>query len=30
LSSSTPANLRDRVRAVVHLLLCSPDFVIQR
>jgi hypothetical protein len=26
----TPAQLRDRVRAVVHLLLCSPDFVIQR
>jgi hypothetical protein len=26
----TPGQLRDRVRAVVHLLLCSPDFVIQR
>jgi hypothetical protein len=22
--------MRDRVRAVVHLLLCSPDFTIQK
>jgi hypothetical protein len=26
----TPAQMRDRVRAVLHLILCSPDFVIQR
>jgi hypothetical protein len=26
----TPSQMRDRVRAVLHLILCSPDFVIQR
>ncbi len=26
----TPAQMRDRVRAVVHLILCSPEFAIQR
>jgi len=26
----TPGQMRDRVRAVVHLILCSPDFIIQR
>jgi hypothetical protein len=26
----TPIQIRDRVRAVAHLILCSPDFVIQR
>ncbi len=30
LSSSTQANLRDRVRSVLHYVLTSPDFVIQR
>jgi hypothetical protein len=25
-----PAEMRDRVRAVVHLILTSPDFTIQR
>jgi hypothetical protein len=29
-TTPTPGQLRDRVRAVVHLLLCSPDFIIQR
>jgi hypothetical protein len=26
----TPTQIRDRVRAVVHLLICSPDFTIQK
>lgn len=26
----TPTQMRDRVRAVVHLILCSPDFTIQK
>jgi hypothetical protein len=30
IGATTPALLRDRTRAVAHLLLCSPDFVIQR
>jgi hypothetical protein len=29
-SPPTPAQMRDRVRAVVHLILTSPDFAIQR
>jgi hypothetical protein len=32
LSYTTPTNtqMRDRVRAVAHLILCSPDYAIQR
>jgi hypothetical protein len=30
LSSSTPAALRDRGRSVLHFILTSPDFAIQR
>jgi len=26
----TATQMRDRVRAVVHLLVCSPDFTIQK
>jgi len=26
----TQTQMRDRVRAVVHLITCSPDFTIQR
>jgi len=29
-TTPTPAQMRDRVRAVAHLILCSPDYVIQR
>ncbi len=26
----TATQMRDRVRAVVHLIICSPDFTIQK
>ena len=29
-SPPTPTQMRDRVRAVIHLLITSPDFTIQR
>jgi hypothetical protein len=29
-TNPTPAQMRDRVRAVVHLMLTSPDFAIQK
>jgi hypothetical protein len=29
-STPTQAQMRDRVRAVVHLIVCSPDFTIQK
>jgi hypothetical protein len=29
-SPPTQTQIRDRVRAVVHLIICSPDFVIQK
>ena len=29
-SPPTATQMRDRVRAVVHLIVCSPDFTIQK
>ncbi len=29
-TTPTPGQMRDRVRAVVHLILTSPDFIIQK
>jgi hypothetical protein len=29
-ATPTQTQMRDRVRAVVHLIVCSPDFTIQK
>jgi hypothetical protein len=29
-AAPTPTQVRDRVRAVIHLIVSSPDFIIQK